>query len=132
MSGTLIIIDTSKIREGKGKELKAAMQSLAAFAEANEPRMIAYRVYLNEDETRVTVLQVHPDAASAEFHMTAGGPAFPGFKELVRMEDLDIYGSPGPELLEKLQQKARMLGPAKVAVHSLFAGFTRFEIPGPR
>jgi quinol monooxygenase YgiN len=132
MSESLIIIDTSLIREGKGEELKAAMQSLVAFAEANEPRMIAYRVYLNEDETLVTVIQVHPDAASADFHMTAGGPAFSGFKELVRMEELDIYGSPGPELLDKLQQKARMLGPASVAVHSLSAGFTRFEIPSPR
>ncbi|HDR73010.1 MAG TPA: hypothetical protein ENN85_03750 [Methanoculleus sp.] len=132
MSESLIIIDTSLIREGKGEELKAAMQSLVAFAKANEPRMIAYRVYLNEDETRVTVIQIHPDAASSEFHMSADGPAFSGFKDLVRMEELDIYGSPGPELLEKLQQKARMLGPARLAVHSLSAGFTRFEIPGPR
>ncbi len=41
--------------------------------------MIAYGVYLNDDATRGTVLQVHPEAASAEFHMQVAGPAFAGF-----------------------------------------------------
>lgn len=130
MSEPVIIIDTSEIRKGKAEELKAAMKALAAFAGANEPRMIAYQVYLNEDETRVTVIQVHPDAASAEFHMNVGGPSFPGFTELVQMATLDIYGRPSFALVEKLQQKARMLGAAEVAVHELAAGFTRFEGQG--
>lgn len=132
MSGSLIIIDISEVREGRLEDLKTAMEKLAAFAEENEPRRVAYRVYLSEDESRVTVIQVHADAASAEFHMSVGGPAFPGFADLVRMVELNIYGRPGPDLVDKLQQKARMLGPATVAVHTLSAGFTRFGVPGSR
>jgi len=131
MSESLIIIDTSVIREGKLEDLKTAMNALVAFAEENEPRMIAYQVYLNEDETRVTVIQVHPDPVSAEFHMNLAGPAFSKFAELIQMLEIDVYGRPNSDLLERLQCKARLLGQARLVVHSLSAGFTRLGVPGP-
>ncbi len=77
MSEPIIIIDSSEVREGKLDDLKAAMKDLVKFAEANEPEMIAYNVYLSEDGRQVTVLQVHPNSASAEFHMKVAGPPSP-------------------------------------------------------
>ena len=130
-SQSVIIVDTSVIKEGKLGDLKTAMKALVAFTQENEPRIISYQVHFNEDETRVTVIQVHPDPASAEFHMNVAGPAFSRFPELLRMLEIDVYGQPGGDLLEKLQRKALLLGPAKVVVYPLFAGFTRSGVSGP-
>ena len=131
MSESIIIIDTSEIREGKLGELRKAMIGVVGLADANEQRMIAYNMYLNGDSTRLTVIQVHPDSASAEFHMQFAGSAFPGFVEFIRMSGIDIYGKPSRDLLEMLQRKARMLGSGKVSVHELHAGFSRFGIQSP-
>jgi hypothetical protein len=131
MSKSVIIIDTSEIREGKLADLKEAMTGLAGFVEAHESEIIAYNVYINGDGTRLTVLQIHPDSASAEFHMKVAGSAFPGFAELIRMTGIDIYGDPGHELLEMLKRKARMLGSGTVVVHRLHAGFFRYGVPNP-
>ncbi|MHB8841212.1 MAG: antibiotic biosynthesis monooxygenase [Candidatus Aquicultor sp.] len=128
MAESIVIIDSSEIHEGKLEELKTAMVELAEFAEANEPNTIAYNVYLNEDGTQVTVFQVHPDSASAEFHMKVAGPAFRKFAEFIKLLRIDIYGKPSQELLERLKQKAQMLGSETAVVHELHAGFARFGV----
>ena len=127
MSEDLVVVDSSTIREGKLEELKAAIVDLVGFVESNEPRSLAYNVYLNEGGTRMTVVQVHPDSASMEFHMGVAGPAFPGFAELIELSTMDVYGAPSDGLLEQLRQKVQMLGNATVAVHDRHAGFARFE-----
>ena len=129
MSKPVIIIDMSEIRKGKLADLKDAMTKLAGFVEAHEPGIIAYPVYINGDGNRLTVLQIHPDSASAEFHMKVAGSAFPGFAELIRMPGIDIYGDPGQKLLELLKRKARMLGSGIVVVHEFHAGFFRYGVP---
>jgi hypothetical protein len=130
-SGPIIVIDRSEIRTGQLAALRSAMQDLVAFARAREPRMVAYSVYFNDDASRMTVIQIHPDVASAENHMTVASSAFAGFAELVRMIVIDIYGEPSPALLDRLRRKAAMLGGGAVAVHALHAGFTRFDHPDP-
>jgi hypothetical protein len=37
---------------------------LVQFVERNEPQLIAFNEYVNDDGTEVTVVQVHPDAIS--------------------------------------------------------------------
>jgi quinol monooxygenase YgiN len=58
MSESIVYIDTSEIRQGKLEELKTAMKELVKVVQANEPRLIAYNVYLNEDGTLMTVVHV--------------------------------------------------------------------------
>ena len=125
MSEPLISLDTSLIRDGRLDELKEAVAELVEFVRSNEPRPIAYEVYLDEAGSRMTVVQIHPDSASMEYHMTVAGPAFAGFAELVTLSTLDVYGKPSDELLELLRRKVQMLGDATVIVHDLQAGFAR-------
>jgi hypothetical protein len=54
MSEPILYVDTSEIREGKLEELKTAMKELVEFVETNEPRLIAYNVYLNDDGNQMT------------------------------------------------------------------------------
>jgi hypothetical protein len=126
MSAPIIFIDTSEIREGKLPQLKKAISGLVDFVESCEPRPHSYSVYLNEDETRMTVIQFHPDSASMESHMREAAPAFPKFAELVELSTMDVYGRPSDDLLKQLRQKVEMLGRATVVVHELHAGVVRF------
>jgi quinol monooxygenase YgiN len=125
MSEPLISLDTSLIRDGRLDELKEAVTELVEFVRSNEPRPIAYEVYFDETGSRMTVVQVHPDSASMEYHMTIAGPAFAGFAELITLSTLEVYGKPSEELLELLRRKVQMLGDATVIVHDLQAGFAR-------
>jgi quinol monooxygenase YgiN len=125
MSEPIISLDTSLIRVGRLDELKRAVAELVEFVRSNEPRPIVYEVYVDNTESRMTVVQVHPDSASMEYHMTVAGPAFAGFADLVTLSTLDVYGKPSEELLELLRRKVQLLGEATVTVHDLQAGFAR-------
>jgi len=127
-SKPIVYIDRSEIREGKLEELKTAMKELVELVEANEPRLIAYNVYFTEDGTRMTVVHVHLDSASLEFHMKVAAPAFPKFVEFVKLLTIDVYGKPSDDLLEQMRKKAQMLGNGTVVVHELHAGFARFGV----
>jgi hypothetical protein len=125
MSEPVISIDTSLIRDGRLEELKSAVAELVEFVRANEPRPIAYEVFFDQTGSRMTVVQVHPDSASMEHHMTVAGPAFAGFAGLITLSTMDVYGTPSEEVLELLRRKVQMLGDATVIVHDLQAGFAR-------
>ena len=121
----IIYIDTSRIREGKHQEFEVAMKNLAAFVEANMPRVISYGFFLDENRTHMTVVAVHPDSESLEFHMDVGAAEFRKFADLLDLLRIEVYGAVSEPVLERLGQKARMLGSGTVAVHELYAGFAR-------
>jgi hypothetical protein len=121
----IVYVDTSEVRPGRLEELKAAMNDLARFVQANEPQLLAYTVYFNDDGTRMSVLHINPDSASLELHMKVAGPKFPPIGEFIRLLSIDVYGRPDDRLVEGLRQKAEMLGSGTVRVHYLHAGFAR-------
>lgn len=129
MTEPIIFVDTSEVREGKLDELRLGIRDLAAFVEAKESDPISYEIYFSADGRLMTVVQVHPDSASMERHMEIAGPAFARFADLVTLRTVDIYGSPSQLVVERLQEKAEMLGTATVTVHDRHAGFARL---GPR
>ena len=122
----LVVVDSSEIREGKIDELKAGLTKLVEFVEANEAEPIAYRIYIDEAGSRMTVVQIHPSSASMELHMRLAGPIFQKFTEMVVLSRIDFYGTPSDALLEQMRQKAELLGNARVVVNELHAGFARF------
>jgi hypothetical protein len=125
MSDAIVYVDTSDVREGALEELKAGIKELVDFIDANEPRIIAYNVYFTDDGSRMTVVQVHPDSASLEYHMEVAGPVFRQFVELVTLSSIHIYGDASEKLLKQVHEKAQLLGRGAVVVATLHAGFTR-------
>jgi len=125
MSDVVVIIDISTIRPGKVAELRTAMSELADFVEEKEPRAIAYDVYIDFDDSAVTVLQVHPDSASAEFHMDIAADMFSQFRDLLTLEGIDVYGDASEALLDRLRHKCELLGGQRLVVHRRHAGFAR-------
>ena len=125
MPQPIVYIDTSEIREGKLEEHEVAMKDLAAFVETNVPQLISYGFFLDKDRTQMTVVAVHPDSASLQFHMDVGNSEFQKFADLIDLSRIEVYGPVSDAVLERLHHKARMLGSGTVAAHEFYAGFSR-------
>jgi len=125
MPQPIVYLDTSEVRAGRLKDLKVAMHDLAQFVEANEPQLLGYNVYFNEDDSRMTVLHINPDPASLAMHMTVAGPKFRPIAKFINLLAIDVYGRPDDALVQQLRQKAQTLGSGIVRVHDLHAGFAR-------
>ena len=69
MSSPFIFIATNRLKPGKLDSERERVPHLVEFIEASEPRLIAFNEYVDEAGDEVTVVQVHPDAASMEAHM---------------------------------------------------------------
>jgi hypothetical protein len=91
----ILYIDVSDICEGKLGELEMGMRHLTQFVEANMPRLISYAFFLDQDRTTMTVVAVHPDSASLEFHLDHGNEEFRKFADLVRLSRIEVYGRVG-------------------------------------
>ena len=127
-SDPIVYIDRSRIRPGRIGDLRKAIDRLVRFIEHREPQLLHYGFYLDEEQSRMTVVAMHPDPASVERHMEIGGPAFRGFADLIEMEGIEIYGVPSERMLEQLHQKAEMRGEdCRVVVGTLHEGFSRLS-----
>ena len=125
MPPPIVYVDTSAIRDGKHHELEVAMKELAAFVEANMRRVISYGFFLDQNRKQMTVVAVHPDSESLEFHMDTGAEEFRKFADFIDLLRIEVYGAVSENVRERLDQKARMLGGGTVEVHELYAGFVR-------
>ena len=65
MSGPPIYIGTYTIKSGKLEECRQGLGELVDRVETNEPRLIAFHIYLGEQGGKISVVQVHRAPASA-------------------------------------------------------------------
>ena len=107
-STPFIFIATNRLRPGRLEAERARVPGLVDFIAANEPRLIAFNEYVDETGTEVTVVQVHPDAASMEAHMRivaerARAAYGDTLDATVRVQ---VFGRPSAAILEALRQQA--------------------------
>lgn len=119
-------MDTSEVLDGQAEELAAAMDELIEFVDGNEPQILSYSVFFNESRSQMTVVHVHPNAASLQTHMEVAGHLFPKMSRFIKLLSISVYGDLPEELIEKIRQKAEMLGTGKVYLHQPHGGFGRF------
>lgn len=128
MSAPFIFIATNTLREGKLPAERERAADLSSFIEANEPQLLAFNEYVNEDGTEVGVVQIHPDAASMELHMevVAERAARAYAETLEATTSVQVYGEPSDAVLEMLRRQAGAGVPMTLRRHHL-AGFTRIQ-----
>ena len=126
MSGPFIFIATNRLKPGKLADERKRVPDLVDFVEANEPRLIAFNEYANEDGTEVAVVQIHPDADSMMFHMEViAERAAAAYAETVdATTSIQVFGMPSKAILEMLERQAGAGVPLKVKSSHL-GGFTR-------
>ena len=127
----LIFVSTWKIKEGRLEEYKKFAKEYMEHVKTREPQLIAFNVYFNEDETEMTNIQVHPDAASMDYHMQVMAQVIgEDMIEWIERTDflepkhIEIYGTPSAKLLEADQRLVDAGIPRNIKpLH--FIGFTR-------
>jgi len=128
MSAPFIFIATNRLREGRLAAERDRVADLSSFIEANEPQLLAFNEYVSEDGTEVGVIQIHPDAASMEFHMgvVAERAARAYAETLEATTGMQVYGEPSNAVLEILRRQAGAGVPVTVKRQHL-GGFTRVQ-----
>src|SRR5258705_10014575 len=108
MPSPFIFIATNRLKAGQLDRERKRVPGLVEFIEANEPRLIAFHEYVNEAGDEVTVVQVHPDAASLEAHMEiVRERATEAYSETLEATvRIQVFGEPTGAILETLRQQA--------------------------
>ena len=128
MPGPLIFIATNRLKPGRLDSERARVPGLVEFLEANEPRLIAFNEYVNEAGDEVSVVQVHPDAASMEAHIAiVAERARAAYAEtLDATVRIQVFGQPSEEMLAAVKQQAGE--GVEIAFHTEhLGGFTRAD-----
>ena len=117
MSGPIIFISHSKVKQGKLEAYQRAAADAVELVESEEPRMIAFNCYASADGTDVSTVQVHPDAESLDFHMKI---FFESLREkafaTLDSYEISVYGASSDAALETLHQMRRQLPGLRVRV----------------
>ncbi len=126
MTGPFIFIATNRLKEGKFDSEQTRLPDLIDFMYANEPRLIAFNEYANEEGTEVAVVQVHPDANSMEFHMQliAERAASAYADTIDATTNIQVFGNPSGAVTDMLRRQAGAGVPMSIKPHHL-GGFTR-------
>jgi hypothetical protein len=125
-AGPVIYIDRSDVHPDTLADLKAGIRALVAFVESRQPQMVTYGFYVDEDKLEMTVVSVHPNAASLERHIEMGGSEFKKLASYLTLREIEVFGTLSARAVDLLQQKASTLGDGgTVSLHEQFAGFDR-------
>ena len=125
-SAPLIFVATNRLKPGQLDAERRRVPGLVEFVEENEPQLIAFNEYVNENGTEVTVVQVHPDAASMQKHLgIIGERAAQAYDEtLDATVAVQIYGPVDPQMLATMRTQTGEGVSLTVATEHL-GGFTR-------
>ena len=126
MTGPFIFIATNRLKQGKLDDEQQRVPDLIDFIRSNEPRLIAFNEYANDEGTEVAVVQVHPDTASMVFHMELiAERAAKAYADTIdATTSIQVFGTPSNRVTEVLRRQAGAGVPLSVKPHHL-GGFTR-------
>lgn len=125
MSGPFIVKTVSRIHEGSAQEYRALAEEICRLAEELEPRLLAFHIFVTEDESSEVVVQVHPDAESMQLHLQALGDKVRATADFSDFESLEIYGQLNDALREWLPHVTEGIRFTHHPTH--WGGFTRLQ-----
>ena len=131
MSKPFIVVSTMRIKQGKHEQYKQFILELLKVFEEQEPQIISFNVFFNEDGTEMTGIQLHPNAASMDFHLQVLGQArlelaekYGDVFDYIEPKSIGYYGTPSASALESISQFPAF--GATIDLKSVHvAGFTR-------
>jgi hypothetical protein len=124
MTTPFVLITTHRVRPGRLDELVAATREYNDFVEANEPLVHAHVAYVDEGRDEISLVQVHPDAESADSHLQLAGEHISRGVELAETVAITVYGDPGPAVRHALEHNAAA-GATITVKPARLAGFLR-------
>ena len=125
MSQPFVYVGTWTIKPGKFEEARKWLAEHADFIETNEPRMIAFHAYFDDEGMKASVVQVHPDSASMEFHMKVISEHLGGAFDYIDTILSEQYYGPMSESLSETLSKWETPDVTVTKMPVYEAGFTR-------
>jgi quinol monooxygenase YgiN len=99
MSEPIVFISHFKVKEGKLEGIKQYAQMMNEHIQANKPGTVAYLLYLNEEETALSIVHVFPDAEAYDRHLEGVGERAKGAFEFIEPMRRELYGMPNAQAL---------------------------------
>ena len=124
MSMPFVLVTTHRIVPGARERFEQVSREYLDFVEANEPQVLAHVAYVDGAGSEVALVQVHPDAASADHHLQLVAPLLQAASDLVENVAIDVYGEPGPMLRAAVDHNAES-GVAVWVAGEVLGGFAR-------
>ena len=107
MSSPFVFITTHRIKPGALERFTALHEEYLDVVEQHEPRALAHFTFVNAEGTEASLVQIHPDAESAEHHLAVVAPHLVEAAELVENVAIETYGEPGPRVRAALDHNAQ-------------------------
>ncbi len=126
--GPLIYVGTYSIKPGKLEEARKRVAELVDFVETNEPRLIAFHCFFNEEGSKLTVIHLHPDSASMEFHQQVNAKHFATAFDYLETPFNDAFYGEVSDVLRTELAKWDDPGVETIMVPVHEAGFTRTTV----
>ena len=126
MTGPFIFIATNRLKQATFDREQKRLPDLIDFIQANEPRLIAFNEYANEEGTEVAVVQVHPDGDSMAFHLELIAERAAGaYADTIdATTNIQVFGLPSSTVTDTLRRQAGAGVPLGIKPHHL-GGFIR-------
>jgi len=128
MATPFVYVGTWTLKEGKEKDVRKWLAEHTDFVETNEPRMIAFHMYFDEDGKSCSVVQVHPDSRSMEFHMELLAKHMAGAMEYIDSIVTEQYFGPMSDELSKTLAEWETPEVTVIKRPDHVAGFTRSAV----
>jgi hypothetical protein len=122
MSEQVLFVGTYAVPEGRLEEFIALTRQMAEFVRANEPRIIRWNTYINEQGSEATTIMLHPDSASLEFHLEIAHTKISSNVQFVQTRRIELYGKPSQGVVERLRRISEMSGDWPVIVKTYLDG----------
>ena len=128
MGTPFVYVGTWTIKEGKFEEARKWLSEHTDFVETNEPRLIAFHVYFDEEGKSCSVVQVHPDSKSMEFHMQLLAQHMQSATDYIDKIKSEQYFGPMSDDLSKTLAEWETPDVAVIKRADHVAGFTRSSV----
>lgn len=118
MAEHVIYVDRFRLREGALQKFERYANDMAEFVMNNEPGVISFDYFLDDDGDAGTAVFVFDDADALDLHLDLASSRFQEGAELVEAADVELLGRPSARAAEV----AKTFGGA---TRTRLAGFSR-------
>lgn len=129
MAAPFIYVGHNKLKAGKLEAYQQDfMPELVKVVDSNEPRLLAFNVFANDEGTDIAGVQVHPDADSMLSHIQVMRDRITmAYEEYIEATTaIQVYGPPNEAVLEMIKMMATPGVTVSVKPRHL-GGFTRLQ-----
>jgi len=124
MTEPIVFISRNKIKEGKAAEFRQHYRNSISPIFDGKPGTLAQLAYEHEETGEVTIVRIFPNAQALDQQIQGADERSKKTYEFIEPVNIEIYGLPSPEIIEKMKKIAGSGVPVIICPNYL-GGFIR-------